>query len=145
MLVDGGSSLNILFTSALDEMQVSRTRIKHVQYLFYRIVPGSSAKLIGQVSLPVMFGSPNNFKTVKIFFDVVDFNVAYNAILGRPTLARLLMVAHYGYQCLKLPGPKGVITICCDKKMTLTCDHKSLEMVGQIPTREARKGQTSTK
>ena len=55
------------------------------------------------------------------------------------------MAAHYGYQCFKMPGPEGVITVRCDKKMALTCDHMSLEMVGQIPTREASKGQLSTK
>ena len=129
VLVDGGSSLNILFTSALDEMQVPWIRIKHVRYSFHGIVPGSLAKPIGQISLSVMFGSPRNFRIEKIAFDVVDFNITYNAILGRPTLARFLMAAHYGYQCLKMPGPKGVIKVRCDKKMALTCDHKSLEMV----------------
>lgn len=130
VLVDGGSSLNILFTSALDEMQVPRTKVKLVRYSFYGIVLESSAKPIGQVSLPVTFGSPNNFRIQKISFDVVDFDTAYNAILGRPTLAWFLMVAHYGYQCIKMPGPKWVITVRCDKKMTLTCVRKSLEMVG---------------
>ena len=131
MLVDGGSSLNILFTSALNEMQVPRTRIKPVRYSFHGIIPGSSAKPIGQVSLSVTFGSPSNFRTEKISFDVVDFDTAYNTILGRPTLARFLMAAHYGYQCLKMPGPKGVITINCDKKMALTCDQ-----IGRASCRE---------
>ena len=106
VLVDGGSSLNILFTSALDEMQVPRTKVRPVRYSFHGIVPGSSAKPIGQVSLPLTFGSPSNFRTEKISFDVVDFDTAYNAILGRPALAKFLMATHYGYQCLKMPGPK---------------------------------------
>ena len=143
VLVDGGSSLNILFTNALDEMQVPRTKVRPVRYSFHGIVPGSSAKPIGQVSLPLTFGSPSNFRTEKISFDVVDFDTAYNAILGRPALAKFLMATHYGYQCLKMPGPKGVITIHCDKKMALTCDRRSLEMVGQIPTREESQPSTS--
>ena len=79
--------MNILFTNALDEMQVPRTKVRLVRYSFHRIVPGSLAKPIGQVSLPVMSGSPNNFRIEKISFDVVDFDTTYNAILGRPTLA----------------------------------------------------------
>ena len=71
--------------------------------------------------------------------------MTYNAILGQPTLAKFLMDARYVYQCLKMLGPKGVITIHYDKKMTHTCDRRSLEMVGQIPTREENKGQPSTK
>ena len=73
LLVDGGSSLNIHFTSALDEMQVPRTNSKPVWYSFHGIVSESSAKHIGQVSFPVTFGSPNNFRMEKISFDVVDF------------------------------------------------------------------------
>ena len=42
-----------------------------------------------------------------------------------------------------MPGPKGVITIHCDKKMALTCDRRSLEMVGQIPTREESQPSTN--
>lgn len=114
VLIDGGSSLNILFTSTLDEMQVPRTKVRSVRYSFHGIVPGSSAKPISQVSLPLIFGSPSNFRTEKISFDVVDFDMAYNAILGRPALAKFLMATHYGYQCLKMLGPKGVITIHCD-------------------------------
>ena len=76
VLIDGGSSLNILFTSALDEMQVPRTKVRPVRYSFHGIVPGSSAKPIGQVSLPLTFGSPSNFRTEKISFDVVDFDTA---------------------------------------------------------------------
>nr|ADB85300.1 putative retrotransposon protein [Phyllostachys edulis] len=69
-------------------------------------------------------------RTEKISFDVVDFDTAYNAIIGQPALAKFLMATHYGYQCLKMPGPKGVITIHYDKKMAYTCDRRSLEMVG---------------
>lgn len=145
MLIDGGSSLNTLFTSTLGEMPIPRTKVRPVRYSFHGIVLGSSAKPIGQVSHPLTFGSPSNFRTEKIYFDVVDFETTYNAILGRPALAKFSMATHYGYQCLKMPGPKGVITIHCDKKMAHTCDHRSLEMVGQIPTREENKGQPSTK
>ena len=55
VLIDDGSSLNILFTSSLDEMQVPRTNVRPVRYSFHGIVPGSSAKPIGQVSLLLTF------------------------------------------------------------------------------------------
>lgn len=55
VLIDGGSSLNILFAGALEEMQVPRSKVKPVKYVFHGIVPGSTAKPIGQVSLPVTF------------------------------------------------------------------------------------------
>nr|CCI55289.1 PH01B001G05.12 [Phyllostachys edulis] len=104
---------------------------------------GSLAKPVGQVSLPLTFGSPSNFKIEKFSFDVVDFDTAYNAILRRPTLAKFLMATYYGYQCLKMAGLKGVITIHCDKKMAHTYDRRYLEMVGQIPIREESRPSTN--
>jgi hypothetical protein len=35
----------------------------------------------------------------------------YHAILGRPTYAKFMAVPNYAYLKLKMPGPKGVITI----------------------------------
>ena len=42
VLIDGGSSLNILFSGALEEMQVLRSKVKPVKYAFHGIVPGST-------------------------------------------------------------------------------------------------------
>ena len=85
--------------------------MKPVKYDFHGIVPSSTAKPIGQLSLPVTFGRSDNFRTEKVLFDVVDFETAYNEILGRPALAKFLIATYYGYHSLKMPGPKGVITV----------------------------------
>ena len=80
---------------ALKEMQIPRSKVKPVKYIFHVIVPGSTAKPIGQLSLPVTFGRPDNFRTEKNPFDVVDFEIAYNGILGNPALAKFLIATHY--------------------------------------------------
>lgn len=67
---------------------------------------------------------------------MVDFETAYNGIIGRPALAKFLIATHYGYQSLKMPEPKGVITVRGDRKMAYACDRKSLELVDKLPTRE---------
>ena len=67
---------------------------------------------------------------------MVDFETAYNGILGCPALAKFLIATHYGYQSLKMPGPKGVIMVRGDRKMAYACDRKSLELVDELPTRE---------
>ena len=61
VLIDGDSSLNILFTGALEEMQIPRTKVKPMKYAFHGIISGSTAKPIGQLSLPVTFRRPDNF------------------------------------------------------------------------------------
>jgi hypothetical protein len=48
---------------------------------------------------------------------VVDLNSPYHAVLGRPALAKFMAVLHYAYLKMKLPGPRGVITVTrCYKK-----------------------------
>jgi len=54
---------------------------------FYGIVPGNSSTPIGSVTLPVTFGTKQNFRTEYIKFEVAKFESSYHAILGRPALA----------------------------------------------------------
>ena len=68
-----------------------------------------------------MFGRPEHFRTENIKFEVVDLVSPYHALLGRPPLARFMAVPHYGYLKLKLPGPKGVITIAGDYRRSMAC------------------------
>jgi hypothetical protein len=42
---------------------------------------------------------------------VVGFRGAYHAILGRPCYAKFMAVPNYTYLKMKMPGPKGVITV----------------------------------
>jgi hypothetical protein len=51
----------------------------------------------GCISLPVTFGTPDNFRTKSILFDVVEVNLPFNAILGRPDLYKFMVVAQYEY------------------------------------------------
>jgi hypothetical protein len=49
--------------------------------LFCGVTNGKTHPL-GQVKLPVTFGGRDNFRKKNIMFDVVHFNLPYNAILG---------------------------------------------------------------
>ncbi|XP_062180592.1 uncharacterized protein LOC133884991 [Phragmites australis] len=109
-------------------MQISQTAIKPVTQAFHVIVPRSPATPISQISLLVTFERNNNFRTEKIIFDVVDFEMAYNAILGRPTLAKFMAATHYAYQCEKMLGPEGDTTIRGSPKAGLRCDKRSLDI-----------------
>jgi hypothetical protein len=55
-------------------------------------------------------------------FQVVDWPSQYNAILGRPMFTRFMEVPHYPYLKLKIPGPKGVITIVGSFERSDNCD-----------------------
>jgi hypothetical protein len=61
---------------------------------FYGIVPGNAATPLGSVVLPVNFGMKDNYRTEYIKFEVADFKSSYHAILGRPALAKFMVVPH---------------------------------------------------
>jgi hypothetical protein len=65
-------------------------------------------------------------------FEVADFKMAYNAFLGRPVLTKFMVIPHYAYVVLKMPGPNGVISIKGDVKRAYDCDRESCEMTDML-------------
>jgi hypothetical protein len=66
---------------------------------------------LGSITLPVTFGTEENFCTENVQFDIVEVNLPFNAIIGRPALYRFMAIAHYGYLVLKMSSPAGVLTV----------------------------------
>jgi hypothetical protein len=92
VLVDSGSSLNILFMKTLDQMGLSRSALHPSRALFNRIAPSTAAAPVGQITLPVTFGTPKKFCTEHLQFEVASFETAYNAFLRRPTLTKFMAI-----------------------------------------------------
>jgi hypothetical protein len=84
-------------------------------------MPGHSCSPIEKVRLDVLFGTPENFRREPIWFEVVDIQSPYHALLGRPALAKFMAVPPYAYLKMKMPGPRGVITIAGCHKGSLEC------------------------
>ncbi|XP_062179587.1 uncharacterized protein LOC133884247 [Phragmites australis] len=84
---------------------------------------------LDRIKLPVMFGTPDNFRTEKLTFDFADFETVYIVILGHPMLGKFMVVVHYAYQMLKILGLKGAIIVKGDQRAVVKCDKQSLDMV----------------
>ena len=125
VLIDGGNGLNILFTKTLDNMKISRSELKRSNSPFHGVIPRTSAIPLGQINLPVTLGTRENFRTEKISFEVVDFEAAYHAILGRLALTKFMVVPHYSYMTMKLLGPNGIITLHGDARRSYSYDQES--------------------
>jgi hypothetical protein len=63
VLVNGGSSLNILFLKTFNQMGLPRLALRPSRAPFYGIVPGIAVTPVGQITLPVIFGTRENFRT----------------------------------------------------------------------------------
>jgi hypothetical protein len=61
VLVDGGSSLIILFLKTFNQVGLSRYLLRTSRAPFHGIVPGAAVKPISQISLLVTFGTQENF------------------------------------------------------------------------------------
>ena len=128
VLMDGGSGLNILYVKTLDDMKIDRSEIKKSGAPFHGVVPGRPARPLGRIALEVTFGTPDNFRTETLTFEVVDFPGSYHAILGRPCYAKFMAVPNYTYLKLKMPGPNGVITVHGSFQHAYLCDVESCEL-----------------
>jgi hypothetical protein len=136
VLIDGGSGLNLLFTSTLKKMGLDISKmLTPSKTPFYGIIPGNAATPLRSVVLPVTFGTKDNYRTEYIKFEVADFNSSYHAILGRPALAKFMAVPHCVYLLLKMPGKIGILTLCGDLKKSYNCDQEAIEysMTSRVP------------
>ena len=61
VLMDGGSSLNLLYQDTVRKMGIDPSRIKPTKTTFKGVIPGVEASCTGSVTLEVVFGSPDNF------------------------------------------------------------------------------------
>jgi hypothetical protein len=123
VLIDGGTKLNIIFLETLRKMGLEFTgMITPTSVPFYGIVPSKAAMPLGQITLPVTFGTPLNYHTKFIKFEVTNFEFSYHAILERPTLVKFMAIPHYPNLLLKMPGPNGVLFLRGDLKRVFDCD-----------------------
>jgi len=84
VLMDGGSSLNILYAHTLELMGIGLNKLRASVLPFHGVAPGKRVQLLGKIDLPVCFSTPANFRKEVLIFEVVGFRGAYHAILGRP-------------------------------------------------------------
>jgi hypothetical protein len=124
-LIDRGSGLNIIFVETLKKMDFDFKRLTACDEPFFGIIPGKAAYPMGQIFLPVTFGVEDNFRVEYLNFEVADFKSSYQAIRGRPMLARFMAVPHYTYLVLKMTAPKGVLCIYGDLIVPFKCDNEA--------------------
>jgi hypothetical protein len=76
---------------------------------------------LGHIYMPVTFGTPENYRTEFLRFEVAIFYYGYNDIIGRPGLDKFMAIPHYSYMILKMPGPQGIITVRVDFQGAVEC------------------------
>ena len=135
--MDGGSGLNILYANTLELLELDQSRLRGGAAPFHGVVPGKRTRPLGRIDLPVCFGTPSNYCKETVTFEVVGFKGTYHAILGHPCYAKFVAVLNYTYLKLKMPGPKGVITVESTYKHAYDCNVECIEYAEAIMEAEA--------
>jgi hypothetical protein len=72
VLMDGGSSLNTIYVETLGLLGIDLSTIRAGAAPFHGIVPGKCVHPLGQLDLPVCFGTPSNFRKETLMFEMAS-------------------------------------------------------------------------
>ena len=107
VLVDNGSSTDILYYPAFQQIRIDREKLVPINAPLVGF-GGTRVFPIGAVTLSVTVGDYPQQITKDVTFLVVDCSSAYNAILGRPTLNLWKAVTSTYHLMIKFPTDYGV-------------------------------------
>ena len=113
-LVDGGAGLNLLSMEAFSLLHMPLERLGLSKP--FSGVGGGAAHSLGQIRLPVTYGTRDNYRAELVDFDIARIGLPYNAILGYPALAQFMAATHPAYNLMKMPGSRGILIIKGDTK-----------------------------
>ena len=89
-----------------------------------QVTPGPGAHCTGSLLLKVIFGFPDNSHSEHLTFHIAPFQCGYQA-LGRKAFARFNAIPHYASLTLKMPGPRGIISVNGNIKRSLRAEESA--------------------
>jgi len=128
-LVDQGSSVDVLYWRTFRKMGLEESEIIPLD----KQIVGFSEERVdtkGYIDLHTKFGEPGwGQRTISVRYIVVDVNMSYNALLGRPSLNKLGAIVYTPHLAMKFPSDRGTVaTVYADQKTVRECYVASLKL-----------------
>ena len=133
VLVDNGSSADILYYPTFQQMNLGRDQLRPVHSPLVGF-GGMKVQLVSTITLPVVVGTYPQQVTRNVNFLVVYCSLSYNAIIGRPTLNSWKAVTSTYHLSVKFPTEHGVGEVQGDQLAARECYLAMLAMDEQTQT-----------
>ena len=123
VLINNGSSLNIMPLSTLMRLPVDRSYMKYTKTVV-RVFDGTRREMTGEIEIEVQIGPC----TFNVEFQVMDISSSYDCLLGRPWIHIARAVPSTLHQKIKFVTKGQLVSIAVEEDMIAATNVSKLQV-----------------